>query len=95
MDIASLPNPKQLCLSLDTQRVLDHTLQVSPDSNSSVGEILNVLQKHVKDSSNEALRRRAFTTCKHAAGESFADFFIRLKGLSEEIDVCKDHDADC
>ena len=82
-------------LSLETQRVLEHTLQVSPDSDFSVEEILDVLQKHVKNSSNEALRRRAFTSCKQATGESFADFFVSLKGLSEEIDVCKGHDADC
>ena len=75
--------------------MLKHRLQVSPDSDSSVEEILDVLQNHVKDSSNEALRRRAFTSCKQAAGESFADFFVRLKGLSEEIDVCKDYDTDC
>ena len=61
VDLASLPNPKQLiqlrmCLSLETQRVLEHTLQVSPDFDSSIEEILDVLQKHVKDFSNEALR---------------------------------------
>ena len=100
VDLASLPQPKQLiqlrmCLSLETQRVLEHTLLVPPDSTSSVDEVLNTLQQHFKDSSNEALRRRAFTSCKQAPGETFADFFVRLKGLSEEIDVCKANDNDC
>lgn len=100
VDIASLSRPKQLiqlrmCLSLETQRVLEHTLQVPPSSTSSVDEVLDVLQKHIKESSNEALRRRAFTTCKQATGESFADFFVRLKSLSEEIDVCKAHSTEC
>ncbi|XP_045133132.1 uncharacterized protein LOC123517192 [Portunus trituberculatus] len=100
VEIASLPRPKQLiqlrmCLSLETQRVLEHTLQVHPSSTSPVDEVLDILQKHIKESSNEALRRRAFTTCKQATGESFADFFVRLKSLSEEIDVCKAHSTEC
>lgn len=100
VDLASMPLPKQhiqlrMCLSLDTQRVLEHTLQVPPDSTSSVEAVLDILQRHIKDSSNEALRRRAFTSCKQAVGESFADFFVRLKGLSEEIDVCKARDVSC
>ena len=100
IDLASMPLPKQhiqlrMCLSLETQRVLEHTLQVPPDSTSSVEAVLDILQKHIKDSSNEALRRRAFTSCKQAVGESFADFFVRLKSLSEEIDVCKAHDVTC
>ena len=69
VDLASLPSPKQLirlrmCSSLETQRAQEHTLQMFPDSDSSVEEILDVFQKHIKDSSNEALRRRAFTSCK-------------------------------
>ena len=100
VDIASLPRPKQLihlrmCLSPETQRILEHTLQVPPDSTSSVTDVLNLLEKHIKDSSNEALRRRAFTSCRQATGESFADFFVRLKSLSEEVDVCKAHSKDC
>lgn len=100
VDITCLPHPKQLiqlrmCLSLEAQRVLEHTLQVTPSSTSSVDEVLDALQKHIKDSSNEALRRRAFTTCKQATGEAFADFFVKLKSLSEEIDVCKANNKEC
>ncbi|KAG0716274.1 hypothetical protein GWK47_010077 [Chionoecetes opilio] len=94
VDLASLPQPKQLiqlrmCLSLETRRMLEHTLQVPPDSTASVEEVLDTLQEHIKGLSSEALRRRAFSSCKQAAGETFADFFVRLKNLSEEIDVCK------
>ena len=51
VDVFSLPQPKQLiqlrmCLSLETQRVLEHTLQVHPDSTQSVSEVLDVLQTH-------------------------------------------------
>ena len=100
VDLASLPLPKQLiqlrmCLTLETQRILEHTLQVSPDSTRSTDAVLDILQQHVRDSSNEALRRRAFTSCEQAVGESFADFFVRLKSLSEEIDVCKAHSNEC
>ena len=87
VDLAILPNPKQLiqlrmCSSLETQRVLEHTLQVPLDSNSSVENIFDILQKHVKDSSYEGFRRCVFTSCKQTAGECFVDFFVRLKSLS-------------
>ena len=60
VDLAGLPQPKlliqlRMCLSLETQRVLEHTLLVPPDSTSSVDEVLDDFQQHIKDSSNEAL----------------------------------------
>ena len=39
VDLASLPKQLiqlRMCLSLEIQRALEHTLQVPPDSNSSV-----------------------------------------------------------
>lgn len=40
----------------ETQRVLEHMLQVPPDSTSSIDEVLGTLQKHIEESSNKALR---------------------------------------
>ena len=100
VDLSSMPQPKQLiqlraCLSLQMQRVLEYTLQVAPDSSASVEDVLSVLQAHIKGQNNEALRRRAFSSCKQATGETFDEFYVRLKSASEEIDVCKARDKEC
>ena len=42
-------------LSLESQRVLEHTLQVAQDSTFSADDVLDIFQKHVKNFSNEAL----------------------------------------
>ncbi|XP_068229734.1 uncharacterized protein [Palaemon carinicauda] len=70
VDLGILPTRKQLiqlrmCLSLETQRILDHTLNVPPDT----------------DRSRE--------------GESFSKFYVRLKHVAEEINVCPGQCAVC
>ncbi|MPC86347.1 hypothetical protein E2C01_081170 [Portunus trituberculatus] len=89
VDLTRLPQPKQLiklraCLSLQMQRALEYTLQVSQDSSTPVEEVLDKLQEHVKGQNNEALRRRAFGSCKQTENETFDDFFVKLKSASEK-----------
>lgn len=55
-------------------------------------EVLDILQQHFKGRSVEALRRRAFSSCQQAEGESFDAFHLRLKNLTEEVDLCAAHD---
>ena len=100
VDLGTLPNPKQLlqlrmCLSLETQRILEHTLNVPPDTDMKVDEVLDILQEHIKNQRNEALRRRDLLSCKQMEGESFSDFYVRLKHVAEEIDVCPGHSPVC
>jgi len=57
--------------------------------------VLDKLQRHIKDQSNEALRKRAFSNCKQAEGETFSEFYVCLKTLSEEADLCKANDSRC
>ncbi|XP_068238582.1 uncharacterized protein [Palaemon carinicauda] len=100
VDLGTLSTRKQLiqlrmCLSLETQRILEHTLNVPPDTDWSVEEVLNVLQEHIKNLRNEALRRRDLLSCKQREGESFSEFYVRLKHVAEEIDVCPGQCAVC
>lgn len=100
VDLVNLPLPKQdiqlrMYLSLETQCVLEHTLQISCDSMLTVEQILGQLQDYVKSQGSEALQRRAFSTCRQAEGETSAEFFVRLKSLCEEIDVCAAHGTEC
>ncbi|KAK4303511.1 hypothetical protein Pmani_024480 [Petrolisthes manimaculis] len=78
----------RMCLTLETQRILEHTLSISPDTDKTVDEVLDELQEHIKNSRNEALRRRDLLNCKQRQGESFSDFYVRIRHISEEIDVC-------
>lgn len=63
VDLSKLSQAKQLiqlrmCLSLETQRLLEHTLQIPPSADKSANEVLDALQSHIKGQRNEALRRR-------------------------------------
>ncbi|KAK4314445.1 hypothetical protein Pmani_014254 [Petrolisthes manimaculis] len=78
----------RMCLTLETQRILEHTLGITPDTDKTVDEVLDELQEHIKNSRNEALCRRDLLNCKQRQGESFSDFYVRIRHISEEIDVC-------
>ena len=78
-----------------TQRVLEHTLQVLPDSTQPVNEVLDILQTHIKSQRNEAIRRWELFTCKQMEGESFDDFYVKIKRASEEVDICAGHNGQC
>ena len=77
-----------MCLILETQRVLEYTLDIPPATDKTVEEVLDALQGHIKSLRNETLRRRELLGCKQFEGESFSDFYVRLKHIAEELDVC-------
>ena len=100
VDLSKLPRQKQLiqlrmCLTLETQRVLEHTLDIPPGTDKSVEEVLDALQQHIKSLRNEALRRRELLSCKQLEGEPFSDFYVRLKHIAEELDVCPGASSTC
>ncbi|XP_076068309.1 uncharacterized protein LOC143040770 isoform X3 [Oratosquilla oratoria] len=93
VDLHSLPHEKQLiqlrmCLTLETQRVLEHTLQIPPSTDKTVDEVVAPLEVHIKGLRNEAIRRRGLLSCRQMEGETFADFYVRLRRSAEEIDIC-------
>ena len=61
----------------------------------SVDEVLDSLQSHFKSLRNEALRRRELLCCKQAKGETVSDFYVRLKNLAEEVDLCSGDPVTC
>ncbi|KAK4310272.1 hypothetical protein Pmani_018151 [Petrolisthes manimaculis] len=44
---------------------------------------------------NEALRRRELLSCRQYEGESFEDFYVRLRRIAEEVDVCPGNSSTC
>ena len=100
VDLHSLPQPKQLVqlrasLSVEMRRTLEVSLGVAPSSTLTLGEVISRLHEFVRGQRNEALRRLAFSQCKQAEGEKFTDFYVRLKQVADEVDLCKGHDAAC
>lgn len=100
VDLQKLPREKQLIqlrmsISLDVQKTLEHTLGIPPDTLWTVDQVLDALQSHYKSQRNEALRRRELLCCKQADGESFSHFYVRLKNLAEEVDLCSGDPLTC
>ncbi|XP_068224072.1 uncharacterized protein [Palaemon carinicauda] len=100
VDLSKLPREKQLiqlrmCLTLEMQRILEHTLDIPPNKDKTVEEVLDELQDHVKSLRNEALRRRELLSCKQFQGESFSEFYVLLKHIAEEVDVCPGNSSVC
>ncbi|XP_064120305.1 uncharacterized protein LOC135224910 [Macrobrachium nipponense] len=83
------------CISLDVQRLLTHKLGIPTNTSLSFTEVLDTLQKHFHSLRNEALRRRELLSCKQAVGESFADYYVRLKDLADEVDLCTGNPTSC
>ena len=81
IDLPNMSQDKQLiqlrtCISLEVQKVLEHTLGIPPDTSLSVDQVLDHLQDHFKNLRNEAIRRRDLLCCKQTDGESFSDFYV-------------------
>ena len=68
--------------------MLEHTLDIPPATDKTVEEVLDALQGHIKSLHNEALHRRKLLGRKQFEGESFSDFYVWLKHIAEELDVC-------
>ncbi|XP_068227911.1 uncharacterized protein [Palaemon carinicauda] len=100
VDLSKLPREKQLIqlrmfFTLESQRILEHTLDIPPNTDKTVEEVLDELQDHVKSLRNEALHRRELLSCKQFEGESFSDFYVQLKHIAEEVDVCPGNSSVC
>ena len=91
-DLATLDLPKQhiqlrMCLTPEVLHILQYRLQVPSDDTRPIDEVLDTLEGHVKDQTNEALRRRDLFSCKQQVGECFNDFYVRVKTLAEAVDM--------
>ena len=99
-DLQRLSREKQLIqlrmsVLLDVQRILEHTLGIAPDTSLTVNEVLDELQSHFKGQHNEAFRRRELLRCRQTHGEPFSDFYVQLKDLAEEVDLCSGNPVTC
>ena len=78
----------RLCMTPATRHTLEHILQVDPDAQLKVSEVLDKLEAHIKARRNETLCRRDFYECRQQEGEGLEAFTCRLRLLGSDVSVC-------
>ena len=76
------------CLSTDMKSLLQCAIGVSNDEACTVDSILDRIRNHLRNKRNVALDRVAFTERKQAEGEEFDHFFVALRKLADNADIC-------
>ena len=77
-------------LGLHMQRVVEIALNIRADGPEKPDEILDRIYQHLRSKWNVALDRVDFETCTQQAGETFDDFYIRLKRTVDCALLCGD-----
>ena len=83
------------CLKPGVLNILPYRLGVPPDDTLPIKQLLDKLKQYVKAGNNEALRDRDLFSCKQGLGESFNDFYVRVKSFGEAVDICNGTDKQC
>lgn len=77
------------CLSPEMRGRLAHAVGVAEDDDTlPVREVLERLTTHFQRQRNVALRRVKFEERRQHEGESFDDFFVTLKELADDAELC-------
>lgn len=89
-DLSTIPLAKQhiqlrTCLGPEILHILQYRLQLPQDDSTPIPDVLSMLDKYYKAQTNEALRRRGLFSCRQEAGETFNDFYLRVKNLTEAV----------
>ena len=77
------------CLSEEMRNLLKCGLDIQDDCTMSIDEILNKIQAYLRQKRNVALDRVAFEERKQQVGETFDQFYVCIKKLADEADLCK------
>ena len=77
------------CLSDEMRSHIKCALGISKDTTLSIKEILDQIENHLRQKRNIALDRVSFVERRQHEGESFDSFYVAIKKLSEEADLCK------
>ena len=76
------------CLTDEMRTHLKCAIDVSDNNNLTVTQILDKIQEYLRQKRNIALDRVAFEERRQENGESFDDFYVALRKLAEESDLC-------
>ena len=76
------------CINEEMRSYIKCALGISKDTTMSVKEILDNVEQHLRQRRNIAIDRAAFEERRQQEGESFDNFYVSLKKLSAEADLC-------
>ena len=76
------------CLTEQMRLYLKCAMNISDDTNFSIDQIMDIIQAHLRQKRNVALDRVAFDERKQEKGETFDEYYVAIRKLSEEADLC-------
>ena len=76
------------CISEEMRNYIKCALGISKETSLSCNQILDDVEHHLRQRRNIALDRVAFEERRQQEGESFDNFFVNIKKLSAEADLC-------
>ena len=68
---------------------IKNALEITEEDNLLVQEILERMRKHFRNKSNIAVDRVAYNKRKQEAGETFDAFYVAIKELAENAELCQ------
>ena len=77
------------CLTEEMRIHIKCAIDIQDEDESTIEEILDKIQTHLRQKRNVALDRVAFEQRKQEVGECFDDFYVSIKQLAEEADLCE------
>lgn len=77
------------CLTEDMRNHLKCAIGIPEDNTFTIEEILDKIQQHFRQKRNVALDRVAFEGRKQEEGEDFDEFYVSIRKLAEEADLCE------
>jgi hypothetical protein len=70
------------------QQIVEVALGISSATPLSQTDVLDQINTYIRSKRNIALDSVAFEDCRQSSSETFDDFYIRLRGLAEAVDLC-------
>ena len=77
------------CISEEMRLHIKCALEIGKEANLTIVEILDDIQTHLRQTKFIALDRVSFVERRQEENEDFDSFFVAIKKLSIEADLCK------
>lgn len=97
-DLSTLPHRKQYiqlrtCLTPELFHSLHYYLQVPKDDSTHIAEVLSTLDRHFKAQRTRPSGDVSCLAVKMNQVSILMSFFVRIKNLSEAVDICEGGDV--
>lgn len=77
------------CMSTDMRLHMKCAMGIDRDEDTTTDDILDRIQSHLRQKRNITLDRVDFTERRQEEAETFDNFYVAVKKLAEEADLCK------